>query len=384
MTLKDLLDINLTKPAICLIFLALLFSCREKNASSPVLEIDLVKIDSFVVQRDTRFRILDHEAASGNYLGYDPITKSFLIIDRQGKIVQEVSRIGEGPNEYNSNLSTAAFNKVGGGVFLQSPNELLWYDENWDIKKRWKYAPNFGVTVYSGPRFTTSYYFKEDKESPLVFTAFFPGIKIPFAEILSISRNGGIVEVFESSKDSLAWKLPIDFGLHSPHSPTDKEFDLAQVNYLDTENKVLLLTFDNSLVVGVHDMNADFELVRKFTLPKDDLVDKGRGKTVKLFPAFDQGLLLLRYSGMSELELARRKEANSTYSPVQDAQLYRFYYLNKDKSVFKELPFPDGIEPNSELIMLGSGKILMREKDREDAEMNHSSYSIYEIRMKEM
>lgn len=361
-----------------------LFSCHGNDKDISELQVEMVKVDSLVVDRDTRFRILDHEAVNGNYLAYDPITKSFLVIDRQGKIIQEVKRIGEGPNEYNSNPSTAAFNQVGGGVFLQSPNELIWYDENWDIKKRWKYASNFGVTLYSGPRFKTPYYNQKEKDDPLVFTSFLPSIKIPFAEILSISGNGGIIEVFESSKDTLVWKLPIDFGLFSPHSPTDKEFDLAQVYYLDSENEVLLLTFDNSLVIGVYDMNADFEFGRKFTLVKDDLIDKGKGKTVKLFPVFDRDILLLRYSAIGELELARKKEENSGYSPVQDTNLYRLYYLSSDKGMLKEMPFPEGAEPNAELVSLGSGKFLMRDKELNDTEMNHSSYSIYEITMKEM
>ncbi|EIM75794.1 hypothetical protein A3SI_12094 [Nitritalea halalkaliphila LW7] len=125
-----------------IVILLMFYACQGKETNQEAYHIDLVKVDSFVVRRDTRFRILDHHAFSGNYLGYDPITRSFLVIDKEGQIVQEVKRIGEGPNEYNSNLSAAAFNEVGGGVLLQSSNALIWYDENWDVKKLWKYAPN--------------------------------------------------------------------------------------------------------------------------------------------------------------------------------------------------------------------------------------------------
>ncbi|SDY95617.1 MULTISPECIES: hypothetical protein [Rhodonellum] len=363
------------------VIVVMFFSCQAKDRESASLDIDLVKVDSFVVKRDTRFRILDHHSKNGNYLGYDPITKSFILIDAQGEIIREVLRIGEGPNEYNSNLSSAAFNEDGGGVFLQSSNELIWYDQNWEIKKRWKYGPNFGLTVYGGPRYRTPYYFGEDTSRPFVFTSFFPNTKIPFNEIQTKLGNGHIVELFDSSNDTLIWKLPIDFSLYSEYNPKDKEFDLAPIYYLDTENKLLLLSFDNSIAIGVYDLNADFNFTRQINLEKSNLMDNGKGKTVKLFPVYNRDLMILRYSGMSELELATKKEANSTYSPIQDSKLYRFYYASEDKNVLKELPFPEGIEPNSELIILASGKFLMRDKDEEGAEMNYSSYSIYELRM---
>lgn len=358
-----------------------LFSCQANDKKTDPFVAELVKIDSFVVRRDTRFNILDHHSDSGNYLGYDPITKNFLVIDRIGNIVQEVKRIGEGPNEYNSNLSTAAFNEVGGGMFVQSSNELIWYDKNWNIKKRWKYAPSFGVTVYGGPRFKTSYYFKKDKENPLVFTSFFPGIKIPISEIQSISKYKGIIEIYESSKDTLMWKLPIDFKRFNPLAPNEKEFDLTQIYFLDNKNGLLFLSFDNSLTVGIYDLDDELNFNSEITLDEKVFMDKGRGKMVKLFPVFKNNLLLLRYSGISEAELIRKKDENKTYLPVNDTNLYRFYLVSRDKGALKGLPFPDNVEPTSEIIPLGSDKFLMKEKEEDNIETSESHYSVYAIRM---
>ncbi|EIM75795.1 hypothetical protein A3SI_12099 [Nitritalea halalkaliphila LW7] len=242
----------------------------------------------------------------------------------------------------------------------------------------------FGLTVYGGPKFKTPYYFREDTKKPFVFTSFFPNIKIPFDEIQSKSGNRHIIEVFDSSNDNLIWKLPIDFKLYSQYKPKDKEFELTPVYYLDSKNKLLYLSFDNSLTIGIYGLDLDFDMKRQITLEKNELFDKGKGKTVKLFPVFDHGFLILRYSGMSELELARKKELNAMYSPIQDTQLYRFCYTYGENAFFKELLFPDGIEPNSELLNLGGGKILMREKDREDSEITHSMYSVFKLRKKEL
>lgn len=356
-----------------------LFSCQENKSQIAEINIALVKIDSLIIQKETRIRILDHHSNTGNFLGYGPITKSFLLIDGKGKILEEVNRFGQGPNEYSANLSSAAFNEDGGGVFLQSSNELIWYDENWVIKNKWKYAPNFGVTIYGGPRFSTPYYFEKNSPAPLIFTSFFSNVKIQFHEEqrrLGISK---IVEVFDSSKDKLDWKLPIDFSLYNEYKPKDNEFDLSPVYYLNKEKKVLLLSFDNSLTVGAYDMSSEFDLLWLFNFEKNQLSDKGNGKTVKIFQNANHDFVILRYSGIADLELLSKKEENSSYSPLQDSQLYRFYYVSEDKKVLKELPFPAGHEPNSELIILGEGKFLIRCKDDEDTEMNYSSYSVFEI-----
>lgn len=383
MTFKHVSYLLYPKPIYYLIFLIIFLSCQEKDASKLVFDLELVKIDSFVVKRDTRFKILDHHGTSGNYLGYDPITKSFLVIGQKGEIIDEVKRSGEGPNEYSSSLSTAAFYQVGGGIVVQSANELIWYNENWEIKKRWKYAPSFGVTVYGGPRFKTPYYLRNDATTPFVFTSFFPNVKVPFGEIQSLSPNGQIIEVFESNNDSLVWKLPVDFKQYTAFEPEEKGFDQAPVYHLDENSGSLLLTFDHSLTIGSYSLNTDFELTKAISLTEDKFADGGKGKNIKVFPVTDQGLGILRYSSMSELELKRKKEVNSNYTPLRDSELYRFYFIDSVTELVQEIPFPKRIEPNSELLPLGGNRILMRNRDREDVEIDQSSYSIFIFRKKE-
>lgn len=362
------------------LILIIFFSCQGKDLKIIEFNTDLVKIDSIGIERETRFRILDHHSKNENLLAYDGITRSFILIDKEGKIIQEVNRRGDGPNEYNNNLITGAFNEFGKGIFLQSSNELLWYDESWNILNRWRFGSFFNIIVYGGPKFRTPYFFLEDTSKPFVFTSFFSNTYVPIVEIQSGLGSEKIIEVFDSEKDTLIWKLPVNFEMYSPYKPKDKEFDLMQVYHLDAKQNILYLSFDNSLSIGVFDLNKDFDLIHKIKINPNELFDKGKGKTVNLFPINNQDFIILRYSGISEIELENERAINENYSPLFDSRLFKFYYISNDGSVKKEMNFPENCEPNSELVLLGGERILIRDKDNEEKEMDYSSYSIFEFR----
>ncbi|TVP50461.1 MAG: hypothetical protein EA341_07320 [Mongoliibacter sp.] len=360
---------------------AIFFSCKENGIQSQIPKPELHKIDEIVIVRDTRFRILDYHLEKSIFLAYDAITKSFIIIDSKGEINQEIERTGEGPNEYNSNLLSGAFNEKEGGYFLQSSNELLWYNEKWEVNKRWRFSSFFNVVFYGGPKTKTPYFFLNDATYPQVLPSFYSNFKIPIEEVEPTLSSGNLLEVFDPSDGSLTWKLPIDFGSFSPFNPEDKEFDLTQVFFLDDDQKLLRLTFDNSLTIGIYDLTRDFELVKYVQIVEQNLDDKGKGKTVGLYPADDSGYILLRYSGISEVQLEKKKSNNEDYFPLADPSLYKFYFLDKDNMLSPPISFPENFDPNAELILLEKGKILMREKDKEDEESTYSSYAVFEFRL---
>jgi hypothetical protein len=357
------------------------FSCKENGIQSQIPQAELHKTNEMVIERDTRFIILDHHLEKNVFLAYDAITKSFIRIDGKGKVIDEIERAGEGPNEYFTNILSAAFNERGDGFFLQSSNELLWYNENWEVINRWRFSSFFNIIFYGGPKIKTPYFFLNGATYPQVLPSFYSNIKIPIADVDPSISSQNLLEVFDPSDGSLTWKLPIQFGFFSPYKPADKEFDLTQVYFLDDNQKLLHLTFDNSLTIGIYDLTKNFELVKYVQIVEQSLEDKGKGKTVSLFPADESGYILLRYSGISEVELEKKKVNNEYYFPLTDPTLYKFYFLDKGHLVSPPISFPENFDPNAEIILLENGKILMREKDKDDEESTYSKYAVFEFRL---
>ncbi|PSL04466.1 hypothetical protein CLV48_105210 [Cecembia rubra] len=357
------------------------FSCKENGIQSQIPQAELHKTNEMVIERDTRFIILDHHLEKNVFLAYDAITKSFICIDGKGKVIDEIERAGEGPNEYFTNILSAAFNERGDGFFLQSSNELLWYNENWEVINRWRFSSFFNIIFYGGPKIKTPYFFLNGATYPQVLPSFYSNIKIPIADVDPSISSRNLLEVFDPSDGSLTWKLPIQFGSFSPYKPADKEFDLTQVYFLDDNQKLLHLTFDNSLTIGIYDLTKNFELVKYVKIVEQSLEDKGKGKTVGLYPADESGYILLRYSGISEVELEKKKVNNEYYFPLTDPTLYKFYFLDKGHLVSPPISFPENFDPNAEIILLENGKILMREKDKDDEESTYSKYAVFEFRL---
>jgi hypothetical protein len=90
----------------------------DPNSGSEVESLPvyyLEKVDSIRLDGETNIRILDVNTANGGFLAVDQVTKEFLVLDERGKVVEAVTLVGEGPNEYNSRLLTASFNQEEGG-----------------------------------------------------------------------------------------------------------------------------------------------------------------------------------------------------------------------------------------------------------------------------
>src|SRR5690554_5221870 len=106
------------------------FSCSgDSESRSQTLGTDsyyLEKIDSIHIDRENTVTVLDFHPASDKFLAYDQITQEFLVLDERGRVLEAVYRVGEGPNEYNSNLLAASFNHERGGYYTLSSRDFLW------------------------------------------------------------------------------------------------------------------------------------------------------------------------------------------------------------------------------------------------------------------
>src|SRR5690606_34366832 len=119
------------------------FSCNWNSKTGSEIETTyyLEKVDSIQVDRENKVRVLDFHPVSKHFLAYDQIAQEFLVLDRRGQVLEAVYRVGEGPNEYHSNILAASFDRERGGYSLLSSWEFLWYNENWEVEKRLRFTP---------------------------------------------------------------------------------------------------------------------------------------------------------------------------------------------------------------------------------------------------
>lgn len=363
------------------------FSCGRENTTESENKNKttyyLEKIDSIRIDRENRVRVLDFDPANNRFLAYDQITQEFLILDDRGQVLDSKYRVGDGPNEYNSNMLAASFNNEGEEYFMLSSNEFLWYNVNWEVEKRIRIASHVQLRFYSGPRFKVPYYRLSSSSDPYFFTSFFSGIN-------SFAAGGDekeitskyLIEQFNPHNDDLEWKLSNDPKL-IPDFELDKdnkEMKPVRIYSLDSEAKILYLTFERSKEIGVYDLANDFELKGKISFDHDSFTLTKKSKNKALFNFGDDTFGILYFMGLSETETEARKSNNSDYFPFSDPSLYRLIVLYNGFQQENEIEFPLNCEPHSEIIQLSENRILLRDKYMGSDEPEFSTYSIYELK----
>lgn len=364
------------------ILLSIIFlsACEPNEASEQQETYRLEKIDSFIINRDTRIRILDFNAVDKKYLAYDPITEEFLHLAENGDILETVSRFGEGPNEYSTNLITASFN-TNGGYYVQSSNEFISYDQHWEVESRLLLTPYHTIILYSGPRIKTPFYHLQDSEEPYFFSNFFSGINVHHFDPKDDLRTKKLIELYNPIKGSLEWVLPFDPGL-LPNSDFDlMPMMISQIYTLDDHGKLLYLTFQNSSVIGVYNLANNFELMEKIAFGHQEFTHTNKSKNIAIFNFSPKAIGVLYFAGMSEGAAQIKKDQDPDYLPYKDPDLYKIVLVQNGKWLKKELQFPKSSEPHSEILQLPNNRILLRELDPDDGEPEFSVYSIYELKV---
>jgi|GEM_PF-1405747 len=371
-----------------LLLLMHLFSCNSKNSDTTGIsnpkkvsqtEYTWEKVDSFKVDRMTKFIMLDYNTKNQKFLAYDGITQEYLILDKKGNILQSVKRNGDGPNEYATLASAASFNHESDGYYVQTSNEFIAYNQNWEVIKRTKFSPYYGVNLYSGPRVKTPYYKSSEKE-PYFFASLFSGVGIFQMNKPEDWETTKLLEYYSPKLDSIKWALPLDKGLFMPYVFEKPNHYINQIYTIDDKRNLLYLTFQNGQAIGVYDMENEFKQNSKLPISHQHFMKSNQSKNRGLF-RFDGDLIgLLYYKGISEGAEQIRKEVNPNYSAFEDPSLYSFILFNKTIQLEKELPFPQNASPRSHPIVLPDNCILVMDKQNNELEEEFSTYSIYQLK----
>jgi hypothetical protein len=339
----------------------------------------LEKVDSIYINHENKLSLLDFHPGNNRFLAFDQITEEFLVLDNRGKALEAVYRKGEGPNEYNSNLLGVSFNQEDEGYYTLSSTDFLWFDSNWEIKKRLRFMPDAHVVFYSGPRFKVPYYTLAGTENPYFFANFFTDTNSGIAEE---ARPPYLIQLYHPKKDSLEWTLPNQPEL-LPEFELDKEDRLAKpvpLFVLDNDAKRMYLTYQRSGEIGIYDLTTDFKLEKKFAFQQESFVQSNNSRNLRLFNFSNNTFGILYYKGLSEAATLARKNKNPDYYPYADPSLFRMILIRDGVQEEKEIEFPENSDPNAEIVQLPGNRILLRDKYLGDDEPDYSTYSVFEVK----
>jgi hypothetical protein len=342
----------------------------------------LEKVDSIRIDRENKVMVLDFNPTNSRFLAFDQITEEFLILDDRGQILESTYRVGDGPNEYNSSILAASFNDEEGGYFMLSSNEFIYYNENWKVEKRIRFASHVQIKFYSGPKLIVPYYRLSGSSDPFFFTSFFSGFNSSVGGDMNQITSEYLIEQFNPHIEGLEWKLSNDPELF-PDFELDKDnkgMKPVQIYALDSEAKIMYLTFERSKEIGVYDLANDFELKGKISFDQESFSQTTKSKNKALLKFGDQMFGVLYFMGLSETATEARKSNNSDYFPFSDPSLYRLIVVHNGFQQENEIEFPLNCEPHSEIIQLSENRILLRDKYMGNDEPEYSTYSIYDLR----
>ncbi|MCC5939794.1 MAG: hypothetical protein JJU34_21105 [Lunatimonas sp.] len=355
---------------------------RDTSGSSEREFYVLEKVDSFSVHRETDLRILDFHPEKKQFLAVDKLTGEFLLLDDRGRLIEEVSRRGEGPHEYSSNLLALSFNQESGGYLAQSSREQIHYNEAWEVANRIRFSSYAGINFYTGPRYAVPSYQLSSTSDPYFFTSFFTGVGVGMGEDLPEEIALNLIEQYNPEKGELEWVMPYDMAFlpHFEVDETRKDVRPVPVYHLNSKSRRLYLTFHRSNQVGVYDLSRDFLLLERMEFSHHSFSAVSNARNVGLFQFDEETMAILYFRGLPEPTAAVRKESDPDYYPLMDASLYYFILLDSGNQLGKEVPFPVKCDALEEKLLLPGGRLLLRERHAGDVEPEEHVYFIYELK----
>jgi hypothetical protein len=349
----------------------------------------LEKVDDFKINSLYPVEIVDYFPQDALYLGYINSTEGtrIALINEKGDFIIQKVLQGDGPNLISSSFNSLAFSKEG-GIWIQTPFELVLFDQKFNVKKRTKYLSDSKVHLY-GRMEVFSYFYQNQSLSGFSFitnpSGLFP--YKPNRDINSIQ----LIEIYQIEKNKL-YKIA-SVSDRPLHKNFESSLGLAYVpSYvIDNKSNRLYLTssLDNEITVYdlVSDMvnsrikikHGDFEMLNKNLITKNDFPSYGRislgPKNYKLF-LLDGGKIVLDYIREIPYGTYEKKISDDpTYHHFQDPIYHRLILLNSSKQLSGDIVLPK----NGKLMTSLPGDRLLFQIIDPDVEEDFIRYSIYKV-----
>ena len=353
-------------------------------------QYSLDKTGTFQINSLFPLEIVDFYPEKNLYLGYfkTPEGLKFTLANGNGEIMVQKVLVGQGPNQISTTANCMAFSKDG-DVWVQSPFEIVLFDQKLNVKARSKYPSGTNTQIYG--RMEVFNYFYPKKGS-----LHFSFLTIPSGTSRYLDRRdfrtSYLIEIYEPELEKLYEIAPVSDRQLS--NKLDKSIGVMYfpVYALDDEAKKLYLTASIDKEITIYNLttgnlenrvkisHGEFKSLEKNPISTESLPSyKNRinlsGKNHKIH-LLDHGLIILEYireipQGIYENKL----EETPNYHHFKDPGYHRLIAFDKTKQLTGDLSLPE----NGKLMISLPGNRLLFQIENPDVEEDFIRYEIYQI-----
>jgi hypothetical protein len=357
----------------------------------PVLsQYTLDKTGTLQINSLIPLEIIDFHPEKNLYLGYfkTPEGLKLALAYGKGEIMIQKVLVGQGPNQISTTANCIAFSKDG-DVWVQSPFEIVLFDQKLNVKARSKYPSGTNTQIY-GRMEVFNYFYPKRGSSHFSF------LTIPTGTSRYLDRRdfrtSHLIEIYNPELEKLYEIAPVSERQLS--SKLDKSIGVMYfpVYALDDEAKKLYLTASIDKEITIYNLttgnlenrvkisHGEFKSLEKNPISTESLPSyKNRinlsGKNHKIH-LLDHGLIILEYireipQGIYENKL----EETPNYHHFKDPGYHRLIAFDKTKQLTGDLSLPE----NGKLMISLPGNRLLFQIENPDVEEDFIRYEIYQM-----
>ncbi len=380
------------------LLLVLLLACKSTTEKvtdeSSISQYELVIADSIIVDYMEQISILDYDNERNIILGYNGRNGDYVEFDFNGKILNEVNLIGEGPNDHGKN--TYQVNYIGGGqVGVAAIGRYFIYTQGWQVESKvdfdyegsYAVAAGGGYVAFGNPQAKNAnnpyvgissvgffIYKKEDLEKPHLFH-------------LNTKTGEGVY--YHSFPDSSIYLLSDNFYPEMMEAITSYNYE-EQVLDVIHRGEAILYRYDVSAAIpklitsyrfeydNPYGMKGySFENAREIMMSGGGLISASNQKLSGLYSFEDKQLVtFIERHPMSEL-IDPNEQDNEKLREFFNTPTKSLAYLIRDgKRISENMSVPS---PRI-VLQMGKGKFLSTNYVDPDVERDTQLYYIYELR----
>lgn len=362
-------------------FISIVFSPNDSFSQYKFEKIEEFKINSLYP-----VEIVDYYPQDKLYLGYLNTSKGtrITLINESGEMIVQKVLKGDGPNLISSALNSLSFSQDG-DIWIQTPIEIVLFDQKLNIKKRIRYLSSSKMQIYG--RMEVFHYFNQNES-----LSSFSFITNPSGTNSYMPNKENLIEIYRVEKEEL----------HTMASVTDrplyKKFDKSMLGNLyfliytlDPKKRKLYVTTRLDNEITVYDLNTrkvesrikiahdEFKILNKTSITNSDFPSYGNislgSRNHKIF-LLDGGMVVLDYIKEIPYGTYEKKIADDpTYHHFQDPVYHRLILFDGAKQLSGDLPLPI----NGKLTMTLPNNRLLVQLINPDVEEDFIRYGIYKL-----
>jgi len=334
--------------------------------------------------------IIDFYPEKKLYLGYfkSPEGLKITIVNDNGEMMAQKILVGQGPNQVSTAANCMAFSKDG-DIWVQSPFEIVLYDQKLNVKARSKYQSGTNTQIFGRMEVFNYFY-------PQMNSLQFSFLTIPTGTSRYLGgkdfRSSHLIEIYEPQNERLYEIAPV-----SEREISDKLDKSIGAMYfpvfaLDDKTNKLYLTTSFDKEITVYDLSTGLLKSRiEISHEKFKSLDNNPISTASL-PSFknrinlagknhrilllERGLILLEYiREISPAAYENNLAGAPQYHHFRDPAYHQLIVFDESQQLTEDLSLP----VNGKLMISLPGNRLLIQIENPDVEEDFIRYEIYQI-----